>query len=144
MRIFLLTLLMLCGATLAEGVVRCRMCGMDANKSQTLFVLHYQDGAVERTCSLHCVVLLEKVGDKGPVATIETRDFATGKLCDAKEAVYLGGGTLIPKGSMAPFLAAFSNRVTADQFAAKFKGKVVDYAGALRAVAEFDAKGQAR
>lgn len=144
MRILLLTLLLLGGASLAEGVVRCRMCGMDANKSQTLFVLHYKDGAVERTCSLHCVVLLEKVGDKGPVDSIQTLDFATGQLCDARKASYLVGGTLVPKGSMAPFLPAFSQRKTAEQFAAKFKGKVSDYQDALRAVAEFDAKGPAR
>lgn len=139
----LLALLLLTCAlpALAANPDRCRMCGMDATKSQTEFVVHREGGGQERTCCLHCVHLLQKLSGGPAFARLETRDFATGGFVDATKAFYLEGATLRPKGSMAPFLLAFGSRPEAERYQQRYGGKVVDFAEAMKIVARFDEEG---
>lgn len=140
LRVFLLVALLLVPARAGE-VLRCKMCGMDAAKSQTMFVAHQKDKDSESLCSLHCVVILEKL-DAGTVFTqLETRDYSSGELMDARKAFYLEESSIIPKGSMAPFLPAFQEKATAEQYARRFQGKVVDYARAVQLAKDFRGRG---
>lgn len=124
----------------AKALQRCHMCGMDAAKSQTEFVVHFGDTRLEHTCCLHCVYLLQNFMKDHKVTKLETRDFSSGTLIDAGQAYYLEGSSLIPKGSMAPFLLAFSDKAIAEKYARKYKGSVVGFKEAMDIVAGFDAE----
>lgn len=141
--LLVLFLLACASPTLAAAGPRCRMCGMDATKSQTEFVVHHQDGTQERTCCLHCVHLLQKLSGGPAFQALQTRDFATGAFVDATRAVYLEGSTLIPQGSMAPFLLAFGDRKEAERYQQRYRGTVLDFAQAMEVVARFDEEGEA-
>ncbi|GEM_PF-1577509 len=119
---------------------RCHMCGMDAAKSQTEFVVSLDNGSQEHACCLHCVYLLQKFMKDRRMVRIETRDFSTGALIEAKQAFYLEGASLIPKGSMAPFLLAFLQKESAEKYRVKHGGNVVNFNRALEIVADFDNK----
>lgn len=123
---------------LAADAKRCRMCGMDATASQTEFVVHHASGQQERTCCLHCVYLLQKLGGAADITRLETRDFSSGTLVDARRALYLEGATLRPKHSMAPFLLAFAGRDTAERYRKQYQGNIVDFNQAMQIVARFD------
>lgn len=69
---------------------------------------------------------------------LETRDYKNGILIDAGQARYLEGGPLIPKGSMAPFLLAFSQIEIAESYQRKHGGNIVDYHKAMEIVRQFD------
>ena len=125
----------------AGEVLRCKMCGMDAAKSQTMFVARPKEGKPESLCSLHCVVILEKLDPTSVFEQVETRDYSSGELIDARKALYLEDSNIIPKGSMAPFLPAFKDRATAEQYSQRFQGKVVDYARAVQLAKDFHPKG---
>jgi len=116
----------------------CHMCGMDSTRSQTEFVIHWSDGTHERACCLHCVYLLDHFVRDRKRQRVETRDFSSGALIDAETAWYLGGSSVIPKGSMAPFLPAFGEEETARTYLRKYGGEIVDWAGALGVVERFD------
>lgn len=123
---------------LAKGVLRCYLCGMDAAKSQTEFVVHFDDKSDEHTCCFHCLYLLKKFIKDRKVVRVETRDFSDGALADAKKAYFLEGSSLIPKGSMAPFLLAFKEKETAEKYRAKHGGTVVNFDRAWDIVVHFD------
>jgi len=116
------------------------MCGMNAAASQTEFVLSFDDGSTEHTCCLHCVFLLQKLMKDRRVSAIRTRNFTSGALIEAKTALYLEGSSLIPRGSMAPFLLAFAERKQAEKYRAKYGGAIVGYDGAMALVEKFDAE----
>jgi hypothetical protein len=122
----------------AKTMQRCHMCGMDASKSQTEFVVSLDDGSQEHTCCLHCVFLLQKFMKDRRMVKLETRDFSSGALIDAKQAFYLEGASLIPKGSMAPFILAFKEKESAEKFRLKHGGTVVNLDRAMEIVARFD------
>ncbi len=124
-----------CGSAVNQ---RCHMCGMDSAKSQTEFAVYADDGSMEYACCLHCVYLLEKFMEPRKFIRIETRDFTTGAFIDAKKAYYLAAGSLIPKGSMAPFLLAFSEEDPAKQFQKKYKGSILTFKEAMKITAKFD------
>jgi hypothetical protein len=111
---------------------------MDAAKSQTEFIVRFDDGRAEHTCCLHCVFLLQSFMKDRKVAGISTRDYSTGELADARRASYVEGSRLVPKGSMAPFLLGFAERKTAAVHVARFGGRLVDFAGAMGLVERFD------
>jgi hypothetical protein len=136
----LLTILLvfLPAAGFAKAPHRCHMCGMDSAKSQTEFVALLDDGTEEHTCSLHCVYILEKLNTAHKITNLETRDFTSGSLIDARSAHYMKESSLIPKGSMAPFLFAFSNKEDADKYAQKYKGTIVTFDDAMALAAQFD------
>ena len=125
---------------LAKAVNRCYMCGMDAAKSQTEFVVYFDDGAEEHTCCLHCVYLLQQVAHDRKISGLKTRDFSKGAFIEAKEACYLEGSALLPKGSMAPFLLAFLEKDAAEKYKKKYGGNVVGFTEAMAIVADFDKK----
>ena len=131
-------------ASFAASDHRCDMCGMDAAKSQTEFIVHWSDGKEGRTCCLHCLYLLQKTIKDTTMAKIETRDFAGGTLIYARQAYYLDGSSVIPKGSMAPFLPAFSEKKAADIYEKKYNGTVLTFKQAMESVARFDEEVNAR
>ncbi|MFA5117447.1 MAG: hypothetical protein WC695_01185 [Candidatus Omnitrophota bacterium] len=124
----------------AKVIQRCHMCGMDAAKSQTEFVVYLSDESTQHTCCMHCVYLLEKFIVPLKVVKMETRDFATGMLIDASKAYYLEASSLMPKGSMAPFLLAFLEEQAVQKFKKKYKGNILTFKEAMEAVARFDAE----
>jgi hypothetical protein len=123
----------------AKAIERCHMCGMDASRSQTEFIADLSDGSREHACCLHCVYLLQSYFDKDrSVSGLQTKDFSTGEFIDAKTACYLYKGSIIPKGSMAPFFLAFSAKGTADKYKKKYGGQILDFAKAMDAVLQLD------
>ncbi|MBI4871682.1 MAG: nitrous oxide reductase accessory protein NosL [Candidatus Riflebacteria bacterium] len=123
---------------LSEATTHCRMCGMDSAKSQTEFVARLDDGREEHTCCLHCVLLLQGFSRERTIVTLMTRDFASGELTNARRARYVAGSRLMPKGSMAPFLLAFTDREKAEQHVRRYGGRVVEFAQAMGLVESFD------
>jgi hypothetical protein len=123
----------------AKALQRCHMCGMNAAASQTEFVAHLSDGSVEQACCMHCVYLLQNYFLKSlAISTLETRDFSTGAQVEAQGAYYLEGSSVIPKGSMAPFLLAFSEQGTAERYRKKYGGHVIDFKKAMEAAGQLE------
>ena len=126
----------LCYAAAGE---RCQMCGMDSSRSQTEYIVYWSNDRKETACSLHCVYLLQSFYSKDrSVAKLETRDFYSGEFIDAKKAFYLKGSSIIPKGSMAPFLPAFSDKERAQKYGSRYGGIALDYGKAMDIVKQFD------
>jgi len=122
----------------AEISHHCRMCGMESAKSQTEFTLIWDDRSNDFACCLHCVYLLQNFKENNKVIKLETKDFSSGLFIDARKAYYLEGSSLYPKGSMAPFLLAFSTVEKAETYKRKYSGNIVDFSNAMDLVMRFD------
>ena len=97
--------------------------------------MHYDDGLVDATCSIHCLAISLSLNlDRGPKA-IYAADFgANGKpkpLVNVDEATYLVGAKL--KGTMtANSKMAFGSADQAKAVQAKKGGELANFDGALR------------
>jgi len=120
---------------------RCMMCGMDAEKSETKFVVLVSQGTKEipagkyAFCCLHCLVLFEHQigGDK--ISSILARDYSSkAEMIDAKKAFYLVESELHPKGSMVPFMLIFSSEKDAAMFKKEFDGRLLNWEEVLKYV----------
>lgn len=113
---------------LVHAAERCIMCGMDALKSETKFIVQITEGTKEiapgkySMCCLHCLVILKAKMKSGKIGSILARDYDTvtekydsGKMIDAKNAFYLVESQAHPKGSMVPFMLILSTRETAEK-----------------------------
>jgi hypothetical protein len=130
--------LVVCNIGYAENDLKCHMCGMDASRSQTEFMVEWNDGSREHACCLHCVYLLQNFVKDRKISKLETRDFTTGSFIDAMKAYYLEGSSIIPKDSMAPFLLAFPDKETAEKYAKQYKGNILTFKESMESVAKFD------
>ena len=126
--------------SMALAFERCIMCGMDAQKSETKFVVQVIEGTRDVThgkysfCCLHCLVLFKAWLKGGKIGSILVRDYNTvtpkydsGEMIDAKEAFYLVESGLRPKGSMVPFTAAFSSQEQAQKYRKVYGGKILNW-----------------
>jgi nitrous oxide reductase accessory protein NosL len=86
-----------------EKYAKCPYCGMDRTKyHHSRHLVHYDDGLVDATCSIHCMAISLSLNiDRGPKA-IYAADFGSDKeikpLVNVDEASYLIGSKL--KGTM--------------------------------------------
>ncbi|MBU1054023.1 MAG: nitrous oxide reductase accessory protein NosL [Proteobacteria bacterium] len=119
---------------------RCIMCGMDALKSETKFIIEITEGKKEISagkyslCCLHCLVILKARIPGGKIGSILARDYDTvtgqydsGKMIDAKNAFYLVESNARPKGSMVPFMLIFSSESTAEKYKKVYGGKIFNW-----------------
>ncbi len=124
----------------AKAFERCIMCGMDAQKSETKFVIHVTEGTKDipsghySLCCLHCLVLLNNNLKGEKIDSILARDYNTitgdydsGKMIDAKKAYYLIESRLRPKGSMVPFMLIFSTMDSAEIFKKTYGGNILNW-----------------
>jgi nitrous oxide reductase accessory protein NosL len=119
---------------------RCIMCGMDASKSETKFIIQMTEGTKEipagkySLCCLHCLAILKARMKGGKISSILARDYNTvtekynsGEMIDAKKAFYLVESQAHPKGSMIPFMLIFSTQNTAEKYRRLYGGKILNW-----------------
>jgi copper chaperone NosL len=76
-----------------EPPVSCKLCGMNRiTFARSRMLVTYADGSSSGTCSLHCTTKELKGAGGKQVKTIQVADYDTGKLIDAKSAVWVIGG----------------------------------------------------
>lgn len=110
----------------------CQLCGMDAAKSQTEFVL-YLDHAEPpmHACCLNCVRrMMKRLGSA--VTCVMALDYRTRQYVPAKDAFYLKDSKVMPKGSMAPFMLTFGAREDAEKFSKKYDGRILTFDEAVK------------
>jgi hypothetical protein len=116
------------------------MCGMDAQKSETKFIIHVTEGTKNipsghySLCCLHCLVLLNTHLKEGKIDSVLARDYNTitsdydsGEMIDAKKAYYLIESRLRPKGSIVPFMLIFSTMNSAEIFKKTYGGNILNW-----------------
>jgi len=120
-----------------EKYPRCPYCGMDRTQwHHSRHLVHYDDGLVDGTCSIHCLAISLSLNiDRGPQA-IYVADFgAEGKprpMLDVDRVQYLVGSQL--KGTMtANSKMAFGSAATAQAVQAEQGGTLTGFDDALRA-----------
>lgn len=129
----------------AQGFERCIMCGMDADKSETKYIVTVVEGSKELKkgdyglCCLHCLVLLKGNLEArgGRTGSILTRDYNTKEMVDACKAFYLIESDITPKGSMVPFMLAFYDRDTIEMFQGVYGGKILGWEKAVKYVLNY-------
>jgi copper chaperone NosL len=118
-----------------EKYPKCPYCGMDRGKwNHSRHLVHYDDGLVDGTCSIHCMAISLSLNiDRGPKA-IYAADFGSNKeikpLVNVDEVSYLIGsklkGTMTGKSKM-----AFSSSEAAKAAQTEKGGVLVNFDEAL-------------
>ena len=109
----------------------CKQCGMSrvAFANSRMLVV-YADGTSVGICSLNCAVIEMKANKTKKVKFLKVADYGTGKLIDARAAIWVIGGnkqgvmTEIPKW-------AFAKREDAQKFVKASGGRITDFDEAL-------------
>nr|WP_296750478.1 nitrous oxide reductase accessory protein NosL [Thioalkalivibrio sp.] len=120
-----------------EKYPRCPYCGMDRMQwHHSRHLVHYDDGRVDPTCSLHCTAISLSLNiDLGPKA-IYAADFGSDEtprpLVDVDTAVYLIGSAL-PGTMTARSKMAFASAAAAESAQADHGGAPGDFDAALTA-----------
>ena len=120
-----------------EKYPRCPYCGMDRTQwHHSRHLVHYDDGRVDPTCSLHCAAISLSLNiDLGPKA-IYAADFGSDAtprpLAKVDNAVYLIGSAL-PGTMTARSKMAFAATAAAEAAQAEHGGEVGDFDSALTA-----------
>lgn len=114
----------------------CSYCGMHRTKfAHSRMLIKYENGNSVGTCSLHCAAIdLANNIDASPEA-IMVGEYATKKLLNAEEAVWVLGGKV---GGVMTARAkwAFADKTAADQFVQENGGLVVNFETAIKAAYE--------
>ena len=119
---------------------RCPYCGMDRTQwHHSRHLVHYEDGRVDPTCSLHCAAISLSLNiDLGPKA-IYAADFGSSQtprpLLNVDSAVYLIGSAL-PGTMAARSKMAFASAGSAEAARAAHGGQLADFDAALTAAYE--------
>ena len=104
----------------------CQLCGMDAAKSETEFILRRKTEPELHACCVNCARrLMKKLGAE--VTGITALDYRTRKHVPASEAFYVRDSKRVPKGSMVPFVFAFEVRKDAEAFQARYGGAILGF-----------------
>lgn len=114
----------------ASAYQRCMLCGMDVDKSETAFYAKMKNGKMVPLCSMQCVYMFELNAGEKPVS-LRTEKYPTAHLMDAKAAYYLCESRLIPRGSMAPYMAAFASKEQAEEYQKKYGGRILNFDEAM-------------
>jgi len=115
---------------------KCPYCGMSRTKwHHSRHLVHYDDGLVDGTCSIHCLAISLSLNiDRGPRA-IYAADFGSSAkikpMVEVDKATYLVGGKL--KGTMTNnSKMAFATVEAANAARAENGGDIASFDGALR------------
>jgi len=108
----------------------CQLCGMDAAKSETEFILYLKSDPEMHACCINCARRLMKKLDT-EVKQITVLDYRTRKHVPATGAFYVLGSKRVPRGSMMPYVFAFGSRQEADAFKERYGGKALTFSEAL-------------
>lgn len=130
MVIGLMVLSFLSTAGPASAFQRCMLCGMDVDQSETAFYARMNNGKIVPLCSMQCVHMFEVNAGEKPVF-LRTEKYPTAHLIDAKAAHYLCESRLIPRGSMAPYMAAFASKEEAEEYQKKYGGRILNFDEAM-------------
>lgn len=120
-----------------EKYPRCPYCGMDRRQwHHSRHLVHYDDGRVDGTCSIHCTAIALAVNmDLGPQA-IYAADFGSDAgikpLIDVSDAIYLIGSAL-PGTMSARSKMAFADAAAAELARSAQGGDLDDFDAALLA-----------
>ena len=115
---------------------KCPYCGMSRTKwNHSRHLVHYDDGLVDGTCSIHCLAISLSLNlDRGPKA-IYAADFGSDAkikpLIEVDDATYLIGSKLRGTMSMQSRMA-FSSADAAEKAQASNSGKLGGFDDALR------------
>lgn len=109
-----------------DAATRCQLCGMDAAKSDTEFILYPATGPDVHACSVVCARrLMQRPGVD--ITRAVTRDYRTRQYVPAREAAYVRDSKRVPKGSMPPFVFAFGSAEDAQAFMKANGGQTSTY-----------------
>jgi nitrous oxide reductase accessory protein NosL len=106
-----------------KAEARCTMCGMDTSISKGRFLIDFQDGTTIDACCGRCAASLTRK-QSSPIYKVRAYAYDTGALIDGKEASYVFGADIIPEGSMAPPVFAFSTEEAARAFIGEHGGRL--------------------
>ena len=113
------------GGKAQHGTI-CQLCGMDAAKSETEFILHRKTEPELHACCVNCARRLRKKLS-AEITKITALDYRTRKHVPAFEAFYVRDSKYVPKGSMVPFVFAFEARKDAEAFQARYGGVILSF-----------------
>lgn len=131
-----------------EKYPRCVICNMDRRKFHyARHLLHYSDGHVQGTCSVHCAAECMLRERRRGFKTIYAPDFAVNidpkPLFEASSGTYLIGSDL--RGVMTPVSkVAFASREAALQAKNTYGGELGSFSGAITASMAESANGLIR
>jgi copper chaperone NosL len=120
-------------AKATEGDASCKYCGMDREKfAHSQMLIQYDDGTMAAVCSLRCaaVELINNI-DSIPRA-IRVGDYATRRLIDAEQAVWVIGGAKPGVMTRNPKWA-FAGRDAAEAFVRENGGRLATFDEAITA-----------
>ena len=120
-------------AKATEGDASCKHCGMDREKfAHSRMLIEYDDGTTAAVCSLRCaaVELISSI-DRIPQA-IRVGDFATRRLIDAEQAVWVIGGAKPGVMTRNPKWA-FAGKDAAEAFVRENGGRLATFDEAITA-----------
>lgn len=119
-----------------EEHTSCNFCGMTRTKfAHSRMLIKYDDGSEIGTCSLHCAACALRLSTNLTAKSIETGDFSSKQLIDAKHAFWVLGGT--KPGIMTDRAKwAFAERSAAETFIERNGGELVSFSIALQAAQE--------
>jgi hypothetical protein len=113
------------GGKARHGTI-CQLCGMDAAKSETEFILHRTAERELHACCVNCAHrLMKKLGAE--ITNVTTLDYRTRRQVPASGAFYVRDSKLVPKGSMVPFVFAFEARKDAEALQARYGGAIFGF-----------------
>lgn len=121
-------------AVRAEAREGCQVCGMYLDLDQrTCTLLVDKEGHEMRTCGIACMLrLISDAGGPAAFSRIRVKDFNTGRELDGETATYVIGSNVVP--DMLPSILAFADRKSAEAFARKHGGEVIDFSQALLSI----------
>jgi hypothetical protein len=112
----------------------CGICGMDRKAyGFSRMLVHYDDGSVVGTCSLHCAVVELDANPGRTVKSLIVADRDTRTLLDAEKAVWVMGGK--KRGVMTELPTwAFKSKESAEAFMKSNGGKIATWAEVFAAI----------
>lgn len=109
----------------------CELCGMSRDKfASTRMLIEYESGATTGVCSIHCLAVEMARSKDRPVRTIMAADYATGRLIDAEEALWVVGAD-IPGVMSKVSRLAFAEKGKALSFQKRKGGRMATFDEAL-------------
>jgi nitrous oxide reductase accessory protein NosL len=109
----------------------CQLCGMDAAKSETEFILYRKTEPEMHACCINCARrIMNKLGDD--ITRVTTLDYRTRKHVPAMDAFYVLGSKRVPKGSMTPYVFAFLSEKDATEFKDRHGGTIFSFHDILK------------
>lgn len=120
-----------CGMSSAAERKECAVCGMYIDLyEKTAHVVYFDDGSSKVVCSLACAARLIK-DNQGKTKNVFVADFHTGKLINARNALYIEGSD-VPGVMSYTSRIAFRSRTDAEEFQRKHGGRIISFEDALK------------